>query len=445
VSNSKSIKNLADMETKIGEKNRKREIDVNKKERSHRGSHSIYLPIDKAEYEILIEDAVLYRKFISKSVYYYKELFPKGIEEGFTLADKDTSKKLGLKIRRIELKCSGVRYSIYPSYVLPYMVSEITREIENGMLLLHYGTPYWLVSRVLGKNDSYWERIEQSIGRKSIVGTSTYNTKALPKDYVADEKISFWHNQEVYIAMTSSQECVLGLSVSKTADEAGLSEAYGVFKKEAQELQADFSPTSVNTDAWASTRKAWRVLFSKVTLLLCFLHSVLKIRGLMTQKYEYAQTIVSRLWEAYHQEKEVDFCDTLFDLQKYVKNDLKNDKIGKALDKIVQKIGDYAGAYKLTNPYRTSNMVDRQMKQLDRLLFKRQYFHGHLQTLENKIRAWALIHNFHPFVPRTQRYKSEFQLSRVQQLNGFVYHKNWLKNLIIAGSLNGSRFNPTIR
>jgi hypothetical protein len=432
------------METKIGEKKRNRVIEVEKKEPSVRGNHSIYLSIDKKEYESIIEDAVLYRLFIIKSIYYHKELFPIGIEGGFTLDDKDESKKLGLKIRRIKVKSTQERYSIYPCYVLPYMVSEITPTIENGLLLLHYGTPYWLVSQVLGKNDSYWERIERSLSRKSIVGTSTYNTTALPKDYVADEKISFWNNQEVYLAMTASQECVLGLSVSKTADEAGLSEAYGVFKKEAQEVEADFSPLSVNTDAWASTRKAWRVLFSKVTLLLCFLHSILKIRGLMTQKYEHAQAIISRMWDAYHEEKEVNFCDTLFDLQKYVKNDLKNDKLSKAIDKIVQKIGEYAVAYKLSNPYRTSNMVDRQMKQLDRLLFSRQYFHGHLQTVEQKIRAWALIHNFQPFVPRSKRYKLQGQISRVHQLNGFVYHKNWLKNLIIAGSLNGKRFNPTI-
>jgi hypothetical protein len=89
------------------------------------------------------------------------------------------------------------------------MVSEITPRVEHGLLLLHYGTPYWLVRQVLGKNDSYWERIERSLSRKSIVGTSTYNTTALPKDYVADEKISFWHNQEVYLAIGQTHQSIV--------------------------------------------------------------------------------------------------------------------------------------------------------------------------------------------------------------------------------------------
>lgn len=436
------------METNIAEKGHSRVIEVEKKGKSGRGNHSIYLPITKVQYESIIGDSVKYRSFVSESIYNYIELFPAEILSGYTLDDKDESKKLGIKIRRIKIKGTSERYSIYPSYILPYMVSETSEEVSNAMLLLHYGVPYWLVSQILGKNDSYWERIECSIGRKSIVGTSVYNTNNLPKNYVADEKISFWNNQEVYIGMTSSEECVLGLSVSKTSDEAGLKEAYGVFKAEALQIRPNFSPESVNTDAWAATRKVWKELFPKMTLLLCFLHSVLKIRNIATKKCEQAPIIITQMWEAYHAKDEVEFCDKLFDLQQYANDEVENDKIKDAIGKVVKKIGDFAVAYRLDSPYRTSNMVDRQMKFLDRLLFKRQYFHGDLQTVEDKLRAWALIHNFAHFCPRTKQYKLKqynSSTSRVEQMNGFKYHHNWLQNLIIAGSMNGNKYNPTIR
>ena len=65
-----------------------------------------------------------------------------------------------------------------------------------------------------------------------------------------------------------------------------------------------------------------------------------------------------------------------------------------------------------------------------------QYFHGHLQTTELGIRAWALAQNFLPYCLRAG--PSEKFISSVHRLNGKVYHHNWLENPLVSSSLGGA-------
>lgn len=153
---------------------------------------------------------------------------------------------------------------------MPYLVGKADETVSNALLLLSCGVPYWLVTKLCGKNDSYWERIECSLGRNSIVGTTVRNASSLPEHYAADEKHTQWNDQRVYVAMTASEECIFGISVSKTADADGLMSAYGVFKEETQQVDANFAPKSVNTDAWAATCKVWKDMFQSIILILCF-------------------------------------------------------------------------------------------------------------------------------------------------------------------------------
>ncbi len=54
--------------------------------------------------------------------------------------------------------------------------------------------------------------------------------------------------------------------------------AYEVFKSEARDVYPEYAPKTVSTDGWKGTQAAWKTLFSKVVILLCFLHGWLKIR-----------------------------------------------------------------------------------------------------------------------------------------------------------------------
>jgi hypothetical protein len=80
-------------------------------------------------------------------------------------------------------------------------------------------------------------------------------------------------------------------------------------------------------------------------------------------------------------------------------------------------------------------MLDRHMNSMARWLDSTRFFHGHWASAERSVRAWALLHDFGPYCPRAKI--SQSFSSPVHKLNGFVYHQNWLHNLLIATSLSG--------
>jgi len=114
---------------------------------------------------------------------------------------------------------------------------------------------------------------------------------------------------------------------------------------------------------------------------------------------------------------------------------------GGALTKInslYEKSSLYQQAYDHPEAYRTSNMVDRLMRWLDRSLFARQYYHGTLTSATQSVRAWALLRNYYPYCLRKVVEKHTL-ICAASELNGFVYSDNWLKNLMVASSMNGYR------
>ena len=86
------------------------------------------------------------------------------------------------------------------------------------------------------------------------------------------------------MATTAASGCFLGVGVSQTADESGLSAADGELQQEATALKPDYAPQSVNTDGWEGTQLAWKSLFASITLMRCFLHTVLGIQQAMGRK-----------------------------------------------------------------------------------------------------------------------------------------------------------------
>ena len=77
------------------------------------------------------------------------------------------------------------------------------------------------------------------------------------------------------------------------------------------------------------------------------------------------------------------------------------------------------------------------MDRADRFLYSCKYFHGHRMSSERSIRAWALINNFSPYGPRSRSRKH--YVSPAHKINGFVYEKSWLRNLLISSSMGGFR------
>ena len=120
------------------------------------------------------------------------------------------------------------------------------------------------------------------------------------KDLVADEKHSWLKGERVYIATTAAHDCILGASVAPSASQVDLEKAYGVFASEAQAVDAEYAPETVNTDGWQATQGAWKALFTHYGDPV-FLHAFLKIRDRATKTLgnAFAQ-VQKRVWEAYH-------------------------------------------------------------------------------------------------------------------------------------------------
>jgi hypothetical protein len=257
-----------------------------------------------------------------------------------------------------------------------------------------------------------------------------------PPHLVADEKHSWRIKERVYIATTVAGGCFLGVGVSETADTAGLKQAYGEFQREILALDPTYEPETVNTDGWDSTQKAWQQLFPNVTLILCFLHTVLSIQQSCRRNRSLFKDISQKLWDLYHSPTPRCFGQRLRRLMEWATTQEMSEVLQEKLQKLVEKSERFKLTFEIPQAYRTSNQVDRLMNYQDRILYGMQYFHGTKSSMRLGLRAMAMLWNFHPYGQKTL-WRSADSLSPFEDLNGFRYHDNWLRNLLIASSLNG--------
>jgi len=405
-------------------------------------SKQICLPIKQKEYHRMFDDAQAFRHCLDGMIEQYPDLFPATIQQGYILHDNlPESKKLpGIRLRRIAVASKDGDgkdvFAIRPSFVLPYMTG-YTDEVEKVLFLRKWAVPYWALAYVFGHDEQYWYRLEQRLGRNSLVGTSVKDPEKLPTDVLADEKHARIDGEKAYIATTVADDCVLGASVTLGADEDSLTEAYGHFKTEAQNVAPDYAPKTVNTDGWTATQLAWQSLFPLIAIILCFLHSFIKIRDrCKRQKNHYAE-LSTRVWAAYHAPDPQTFTQKIADLKAWAVQNMPASSGLEAVLKLCHKAPEFVKAYAYPTAYRTSNMLDRHMQPLTRYLDSCRYFHGHLLSAEYGSRAWALLHNFQPYCPRAK--VAQTYTSPAHKLNGFVYHDNWLHNLLISASMGGYR------
>ena len=121
-----------------------------------------------------------------------------------------------------------------------------------------------------------------------------------------------------YIPTTVAQECILGAEVVQSAGETDLKAGYQVFRDEAQTLQADYAPDTVNTDGWDPTQNAWKALFPLITILLCFLHFVLSIKNRCRSDKALLATLQDKVWSAYQADNRASFAQRLRRLGEWV-------------------------------------------------------------------------------------------------------------------------------
>lgn len=400
-----------------------------------RGSKQICVPMTRDIYDRIWNDAGKVRQFLDGLIEISPELFPGSIHGGYELSGHlPESKKLpGVRLRQLRLRDKDKKvFSLRPSFVMGYMAGTV-EEVEYPLLLLSFGVPCWLVTKIFGHHDMYWQRHLERLGRNSLVGTTVRDSARLPEHLAADEHHADWCGKKGYVAVTAGAGCLLGVELSPTADEEHLIHAYGQFAQEAREVDPGYAPKTVNTDGWFATRNAFQALFATIATVLCFLHGFLKIRD----RSRKARELHDRVWEVYRAATAAEFGERMATFRVWFEQGQWPQAVREMVTKLWNREKAYAVSYAHPGCHRTSNLVDRLMNRLTRFLYAGRGLHGHQVSCARRLRGWALLQNFRPFAPRsgtTRGYQSP-----AHRLNQKQYHEHWLHNLQVCASLAGGR------
>jgi hypothetical protein len=135
-------------------------------------------------------------------------------------------------------------------------------------------------------------------------------------------------------------------------------------------VEADDAPETVTTDGWPATQHAWKALFHQITVIVCFLHACLNIRDRAKKAFgEWGQEVQQRVRDADHVPSKWAFSQRLRRLREWASDVLPVSEMKqKTLD-----LGDKRDAFSPSDEsplgHRTSNVVERLMRFLDRAFY----------------------------------------------------------------------------
>ena len=161
---------------------------------------TICLPFDQPTYPELVADPAAFRVALDRLSLAMPELFPEGFARGYRLKESRTSRKLGLRVRRVRLKATGESFTVRPSFALPYMAGWAT-DASGPLFLRAFGVPFWALAAVFGRDHEYWYRVEVALGRNSVAGT-TLRRAGVPEHLLADEHHQPRDGIKNYVATT---------------------------------------------------------------------------------------------------------------------------------------------------------------------------------------------------------------------------------------------------
>ncbi|MGH9942857.1 MAG: hypothetical protein ACRD9R_10935 [Pyrinomonadaceae bacterium] len=389
----------------------------------------------EAQYRSVVDDPLLLRDFLRHAFTQHPELFPAAWEQGFTLHDAYQSKKTAHRIRRVKLTATKEVCALRPSFLMPYQTAR-TDAVEKALYLRQFGVPCSALAYVFGRDEMFWYRTFLQLGRPHLVGTTVKDAAKLPAHLVADEKQSWVGGAKVFIPTTVAGGVFLGATVVTAADTATLTTGDQEFQQEAFALAPAYRPTTLCTDGFFATRKAWRALYPRVTLVLCFLHATLKLRDRCRGALR--REVLARAWHIYEAQDKRRFSQRARRFAEWAARQVACAPLVEVAVKIRARARDYLTAFDHAAAHRTSNAVDRLMNYQDRQLYAMRYCHHSTESARQMVRAMAMLWNFHPYSARLRR-QDAARRSPFCDVNGFQYHGNWLHNFLIASSMGGVR------
>ena len=418
--------------------NRNRSADPSQPQR---GEKQIVIPMTREQFEQSWRDSSKMRKIVDRIMAEYPELFPPCLLDGYAFHGfARPSKKLdGMQLRKIRPSGGTEAFHLRPCFVMSYMTAT-TDEIEYPLQLASFGVPCWLLTQGFGHSDMYWHRLVERLGRNSLVGTTVRDPKRLPEHLAADEHHVDWNGAKGYVATTAAAGCILGVGLTKAADDEHLTAAYGEFAEEARNLNPEYAPKTVNTDGWAATQNAFQACFSSIVVILCFLHGFLKIRDRSRKNHELHRAV----WEVYWAKTAEEFRSRMEAFRTWFESQTWTTSVREMAAKLWKRTEEYAVAYDHPGCRRTSNAVDRPMNRMHRLAYAGRGLHGHQAGSQRRLRGWALLLNFRPFAKRSGKVREHE--SPAHRMSGKRYCEGWLENLQVSASLMGRRKpSPAIR
>lgn len=416
--------------------NRNRPTDPSQPQR---GDRQIVIPMTREQFDQYWHDSSQMRNRVDRIMAEAPELFPSCLLKGYAFHGfARPSKKLGgIRLRKIRPTDGSEAFHLRPSFVMSYMTAT-TEDVEYPLLLASFGVPYWLLTLGFGRNDMFWHRLVERMGRNNLVGTTVRDPKRLPEHLAADEHHVDWNGAKGYVATTAAEGCILGVGLTKAADDAHLTAAYGDFAAAARVLDPAYAPKTVSTDGWAATQNAFLACFSSIVVILCFLHGFLKIRDRSRKNHELHRNV----WEVYWAKTAAEFRSRMESFRTWFESQTWTASVREMAAKLWKRTEEYVVAYDHPGCRRTSNAVDRPMNRMHRLLYAGRGLHGHQAGSQRRLRGWALLLNFRPFAKRSGQVR-EHQ-SPAHRLSGKRYSESWLENLQVSASLMG-RPSPAIR
>jgi hypothetical protein len=173
-----------------------------------KGYRTIRLPLAESEYDRFLSDCAYAKARLDELYEEVPEGFPDAFPWGYALYGfTEPSIKQERCCRRLRLDQGQTVFAIAPALVMPYMTGR-TQEVDQALFLRRFHVPCWAIAHVFGRDAMYGYRLEQGLGRVSIVGTTVKHPERLPQELVADEKHSGWKGPRVYIATTAAKDCI---------------------------------------------------------------------------------------------------------------------------------------------------------------------------------------------------------------------------------------------
>ena len=137
-----------------------------------KGHRTLRLPLAEHEYDQFLSDNAFAKARLEQLYGQYPELFPASFEQGYVLYGSTApSVKRDLQCRRLQLNAGKTVYTVAPGFIMPYMSGHVD-DVAHALFLMRFHVPCWAIAHVFGRDAMYWYRLEQSLGRFSVVGTT---------------------------------------------------------------------------------------------------------------------------------------------------------------------------------------------------------------------------------------------------------------------------------